>query len=146
MHCNNNNNTTNKQRSPPTEHHLDNKEITRWNFTDIMHSFMVVFRALCGEWVESMYDFILVSGDKSSIVYFVALAFIGSFLVSYYFVIIFFFVLLSHFHFTFHVSILDFELVPAVPHCALAVFVFRPFKTCHILASTNKLQIFFHYI
>lgn len=66
------------------------KQQIRWSFTDLFHSFMVVFRALCGEWVESMYDCIVVSGDKSSIVYFHALAFIGSFLVSYYFVIVFF--------------------------------------------------------
>ena len=23
----------------------------RWNFTDFMHSFMIVFRVLCGEWI-----------------------------------------------------------------------------------------------
>lgn len=75
--------------TPSVEHNLD-KENIRWTFSDMFHSFMVVFRALCGEWVESMYDCILVSGDKSSIVYFHALGFIGSFLVSYYFVIVLF--------------------------------------------------------
>jgi voltage-gated sodium channel type II alpha len=34
----------------------------RWNFTDFMHSFMIVFRVLCGEWIESMWDCIFVSG------------------------------------------------------------------------------------
>jgi len=28
----------------------------RWNFTDFLHSFMIVFRVLCGEWIESMWD------------------------------------------------------------------------------------------
>ncbi|XP_061173525.1 sodium channel protein para-like [Saccostrea echinata] len=27
----------------------------RWNFTDFFHSFLVVFRVLCGEWIESMW-------------------------------------------------------------------------------------------
>ena len=32
------------------------KMMPRWNFTDFMHSFMIVFRVLCGEWIESMWD------------------------------------------------------------------------------------------
>ncbi|CAF0777309.1 unnamed protein product [Didymodactylos carnosus] len=28
----------------------------RWNFNDFFHSFMIVFRVLCGEWIESMWD------------------------------------------------------------------------------------------
>jgi hypothetical protein len=28
-----------------------NKTMPRWNFTDFMHSFMIVFRVLCGEWI-----------------------------------------------------------------------------------------------
>ncbi|RZC41995.1 Ion trans, Na trans assoc, and/or PKD channel domain containing protein, partial [Asbolus verrucosus] len=31
-------------------------ELPRWNFTDLMHSFMLIFRVFCGEWVESMWD------------------------------------------------------------------------------------------
>src|SRR6218665_873405 len=27
-----------------------------WNFTDFLHSFMIVFRVLCGEWIQSMWD------------------------------------------------------------------------------------------
>ncbi|KAG8036982.1 hypothetical protein G9C98_004304 [Cotesia typhae] len=34
--------------------------LPRWNFTDFMHSFMIVFRVLCGEWIESMWDCMLV--------------------------------------------------------------------------------------
>ncbi|XP_053203618.1 sodium channel protein para-like isoform X3 [Panonychus citri] len=37
-------------------------EIPRWNFKDFMHSFMIVFRVLCGEWIESMWDCMLVCG------------------------------------------------------------------------------------
>ena len=30
--------------------------VPRWNFTDFLHSFMIVFRVLCGEWIESTWD------------------------------------------------------------------------------------------
>ncbi|XP_050730127.1 sodium channel protein 60E-like isoform X4 [Eriocheir sinensis] len=30
--------------------------IPRWNFTDFFHSFMMIFRILCGEWVEPLWD------------------------------------------------------------------------------------------
>jgi len=37
-------------------------EIPRWNFIDFLHSFMIVFRVLCGEWIESTWDCIHCSG------------------------------------------------------------------------------------
>ena len=37
-------------------------ELPRWNFTDFMHSFMIVFRILCAEWIEPMWDCLLVGG------------------------------------------------------------------------------------
>ncbi|KAK3595510.1 hypothetical protein CHS0354_021609 [Potamilus streckersoni] len=37
------------------------EELPRWNFTDFMHSFMIVFRVLCGEWIESMWGCMRVS-------------------------------------------------------------------------------------
>ena len=46
-------------------------EMPRWNFTDFMHSFMIVFRVLCGEWIESMWDCIYVAGP-TCIPYFLA--------------------------------------------------------------------------
>lgn len=30
-------------------------DMPRWNFTDFLHSFMIIFRVLCGEWIESMW-------------------------------------------------------------------------------------------
>jgi len=32
------------------------EEIPRWNFHDFLHSFMIVFRVLCGEWIELTWD------------------------------------------------------------------------------------------
>ena len=42
--------------------HLFGGELPRWSFVDFFHSFMIVFRVLCGEWIESMWDCIKVSG------------------------------------------------------------------------------------
>lgn len=56
-------------------------EMPRWNFTDFMHSFMIVFRVLCGEWIESMWDCMLV-GDVSCIPFFLATVVIGNLVVS----------------------------------------------------------------
>merc|ERR550532_279274 len=55
----------------------DGCAMPRWNFTDFMHSFMLVFRVLCGEWIESMWDCIFVSG-KACIPYFMATVLVGN--------------------------------------------------------------------
>ena len=34
----------------------------RWNFVDVLHAFMIVFRVLCGEWIESMWDCLVACG------------------------------------------------------------------------------------
>nr|XP_027236630.1 LOW QUALITY PROTEIN: sodium channel protein para-like [Penaeus vannamei] len=55
-------------------------QLPRWNFIDFMHSFMIVFRVLCGEWIESMWDCMLV-GDWSCIPFFLATVVIGNLVV-----------------------------------------------------------------
>ncbi|RUS74825.1 hypothetical protein EGW08_017415 [Elysia chlorotica] len=42
---------------------VENPEnMPRWNFNDFLHSFMIVFRVLCGEWIESMWNCYRASG------------------------------------------------------------------------------------
>ncbi|NP_001191637.1 sodium channel alpha-subunit SCAP1 [Aplysia californica] len=41
---------------------INKDKMPRWNFNDFLHSFMIVFRVLCGEWIESMWGCYLVSG------------------------------------------------------------------------------------
>ena len=53
----------------------------RWNFTDFMHSFMMIFRVLCGEWIEVMWDCLLV-GDATCIPFFMATVIIGNLVVT----------------------------------------------------------------
>ncbi|OXA50295.1 Sodium channel protein para [Folsomia candida] len=55
-------------------------ELPRWNFTDFGHSFMIIFRVLCGEWIESMWDCMLVTGP-ACIPFFLATVVIGNLVV-----------------------------------------------------------------
>ena len=57
------------------------KDMPRWNFVDFMHSFMIVFRVLCGEWIESMWDCMLVASNVC-IPFFLATVVIGNLVVS----------------------------------------------------------------
>merc|ERR1712106_1104150 len=56
------------------------KTMPRWNFTDFMHSFMIVFRVLCGEWIESMWDCMWVA-SKVCVPFFLATVVIGNLVV-----------------------------------------------------------------
>ncbi|CAE1244562.1 SCN2A [Acanthosepion pharaonis] len=41
---------------------FEDNQIPRWGFRTFLHSFMIVFRVLCGEWIESMWTCMEVSG------------------------------------------------------------------------------------
>ena len=41
--------------------------IFRWNFNDFFHSFMMIFRILCGEWTEPLWDCMRVEEQDVSI-------------------------------------------------------------------------------
>nr|AMD09816.1 sodium channel alpha subunit [Acartia hudsonica] len=56
------------------------KIMPRWNFIDFMHSFMIVFRVLCGEWIESMWDCMWVA-SKVCVPFFLATVVIGNLVV-----------------------------------------------------------------
>ena len=57
------------------------KEVPRWHFVDFMHSFMIVFRVLCGEWIESMWDCMWVASEVC-VPFFLATVVIGNLVVS----------------------------------------------------------------
>jgi voltage-gated sodium channel type II alpha len=62
------------------EENFGGEDIPRWNFKDFMHSFMIVFRVLCGEWIESMWDCMRVSGAPC-VPFFLATVVIGNLVV-----------------------------------------------------------------
>ncbi|ESO06390.1 hypothetical protein HELRODRAFT_64539 [Helobdella robusta] len=51
--------------------------VMRWHFKDFFHSFMIVFRILCGEWIENMWNCIHCSGYHC-IVFFILTMIIGN--------------------------------------------------------------------
>ncbi|XP_064475313.1 sodium channel protein para-like isoform X2 [Ornithodoros turicata] len=56
------------------------QKVPRWNFVDFMHSFMIVFRVLCGEWIQSMWDCMVAAGS-TCIPFFLATVVIGNLVV-----------------------------------------------------------------
>ncbi|XP_043195142.1 sodium channel protein 60E-like, partial [Amphibalanus amphitrite] len=39
--------------------------VPRWNFNDFFHSFMMIFRILCGEWIEPLWDCMRAKREES---------------------------------------------------------------------------------
>jgi len=54
--------------------------LPRWNFNDFLHAFMIVFRVLCGEWIESMWG-CLVAANYICIPFFLLTMIIGNLVV-----------------------------------------------------------------
>lgn len=57
--------------------------VPRWNFVDFPHSIMLVFRILCGEWIEPLYDCMNCSNTGLCILVFITTLIVGNILVSY---------------------------------------------------------------
>ncbi|XP_053568794.1 sodium channel protein type 2 subunit alpha-like [Bombina bombina] len=59
----------------------ENCELPRWHMNDFYHSFLIVFRVLCGEWIETMWDCMEVSGQAMCIIVFMLVMVIGNLVV-----------------------------------------------------------------
>lgn len=57
-------------------------ELPRWHMNDFFHSFLIVFRILCGEWIETMWDCMEVAGASMCLVVFLMVMVIGNLVVS----------------------------------------------------------------
>ena len=55
--------------------------VPRWNFSDFWHAFMMVFRVLCGEWIEPLWDCVRAT-SLMAILFFLPAFVIGNFIVS----------------------------------------------------------------
>ncbi|XP_071394230.1 sodium channel, voltage-gated, type I-like, alpha [Centroberyx affinis] len=55
--------------------------LPRWHMNDFFHSFLIVFRVLCGEWIETMWDCMEVAGQSMCIVVFMMIMVIGNLVV-----------------------------------------------------------------
>ncbi|KAJ1136941.1 hypothetical protein NDU88_003354 [Pleurodeles waltl] len=56
-------------------------EMPRWHMTDFFHSFLIVFRILCGEWIETMWDCMEVAGQGLCLTVFMMVMVIGNLVV-----------------------------------------------------------------
>ncbi|XP_036409073.1 sodium channel protein type 4 subunit alpha B [Megalops cyprinoides] len=56
-------------------------ELPRWHMTDFFHSFLIIFRILCGEWIETMWDCMEVAGQAMCLIVFMMVMVIGNLVV-----------------------------------------------------------------
>ncbi|XP_028928787.1 sodium channel protein type 8 subunit alpha isoform X2 [Ornithorhynchus anatinus] len=55
--------------------------LPRWHMHDFFHSFLIVFRVLCGEWIETMWDCMEVAGQVMCLIVFMMVMVIGNLVV-----------------------------------------------------------------
>ncbi|XP_010218973.1 PREDICTED: sodium channel protein type 2 subunit alpha-like isoform X1 [Tinamus guttatus] len=55
--------------------------LPRWHMQDFFHSFLIVFRVLCGEWIETMWDCMEVAGQAMCLIVFMMVMVIGNLVV-----------------------------------------------------------------
>lgn len=56
-------------------------ELPRWHMADFFHAFLIIFRVLCGEWIETMWDCMEVAGQGMCIIVFMMVMVIGNLVV-----------------------------------------------------------------
>ncbi|XP_048835106.1 sodium channel, voltage-gated, type I like, alpha b isoform X4 [Brienomyrus brachyistius] len=59
----------------------DDCTLPRWHMYDFFHSFLIVFRVLCGEWIETMWDCMEVAGQALCLIVFMMVMVIGNLVV-----------------------------------------------------------------
>ncbi|CAJ1087617.1 sodium channel%2C voltage-gated, type I like, alpha b isoform X3 [Xyrichtys novacula] len=59
----------------------DDCQLPRWHMHDFFHSFLIVFRVLCGEWIETMWDCMEVAGQSMCLIVFMMVMVIGNLVV-----------------------------------------------------------------
>ncbi|XP_007644469.1 sodium channel protein type 7 subunit alpha isoform X1 [Cricetulus griseus] len=60
--------------------------LPRWHMTDFFHAYMIVFRILCGEWIETLWDCMMVASQSWCVPFYMMVILIGNFLILYLFV------------------------------------------------------------
>ncbi|XP_062970428.1 sodium channel protein type 5 subunit alpha isoform X3 [Cynocephalus volans] len=63
-------------------HHISSPGLLpRWHMMDFFHAFLIIFRILCGEWIETMWDCMEVSGQSLCLLVFLLVMVIGNLVV-----------------------------------------------------------------
>ena len=67
---------------PMYETHYSPEDMPRWHYLDFWHSFILLFRILCGEWIELLYETLLATKGKYwPIVFYIGALIMGNFLI-----------------------------------------------------------------
>ncbi|KAM9843922.1 sodium channel protein type 4 subunit alpha B [Aulostomus maculatus] len=56
-------------------------ELPRWHMNDFFHAFLIIFRILCGEWIETMWDCMEVAGQTMCLIVYMMVLVIGNLVV-----------------------------------------------------------------
>ncbi|XP_054846939.1 sodium channel protein type 5 subunit alpha-like [Eublepharis macularius] len=59
----------------------DDSQKARWHMMDFFHSFLIIFRILCGEWIETMWDCMTISYQPLCLLVFLLVMVIGNLVV-----------------------------------------------------------------
>ncbi|KAE8295944.1 Sodium channel protein type 4 subunit alpha B Voltage-gated sodium channel subunit alpha Nav1.4b [Larimichthys crocea] len=62
-------------------HIMKDCQLPRWNMTNFFNAFLIIFRVLCGEWIDDLLGCMEVSGQNMCLIFFVMVVFIGNLLV-----------------------------------------------------------------
>uniref|UniRef100_A0A6Q2YPE6 Sodium channel protein type 4 subunit alpha B n=1 Tax=Esox lucius TaxID=8010 RepID=A0A6Q2YPE6_ESOLU len=52
--------------------------LPRWHMHDFFHAFLIIFRVLCGEWIETMWDCMEVAGQGRCLIFYLMVIVIGN--------------------------------------------------------------------
>ena len=64
-------------------HKINTDKNLRWHMKDFCHSFLIIFRILCGEWIETMWECMEVAGKGLCLPIFLLVLVIGNLVVSF---------------------------------------------------------------
>lgn len=64
-------------------HKINKNGKLRWHMMDFSHSLLVIFRILCGEWIETMWDCMVVAEQPLCLLVFLLVMVIGNLVVSF---------------------------------------------------------------
>nr|Q2XVR4.1 RecName: Full=Sodium channel protein type 4 subunit alpha B; AltName: Full=Voltage-gated sodium channel subunit alpha Nav1.4b [Tetraodon nigroviridis]ABB29444.1 voltage-gated sodium channel Nav1.4b [Tetraodon nigroviridis] len=56
-------------------------KLPRWHMNDFFHAFLIIFRVLCGEWIDTMWDCMEVSGQTMCLIVYMMVLVIGNLVV-----------------------------------------------------------------
>ncbi|XP_026166669.1 sodium channel protein type 4 subunit alpha B-like isoform X2 [Mastacembelus armatus] len=63
-------------------HHITmDGQLPRWHMHDFFHTFILVIRILCGEWIETLWDCMEVSGQTTCLIFYFMVLIVGNLLV-----------------------------------------------------------------